>query len=166
MSTQVYTSPTSGPITATPANDITVQNYIYFSTKQPTVTPSSLSILGASTQLDGYTLYSSGGTTTTTANAASFFTSTIVFSLNTPIYTDDESDVITFQVALGSQNTSTTFNVICTLTNLGQTISSPVYQLLPSTTNPTGIFEVNVNKWFTLRSPGSFYTFTMMGFAT
>ena len=132
-----------------------VQNYLYFSSTTQSSVPSGLSILGSSTQLDGYS-----GTTQSTTTAASFFTSTIVFSLDTPIYTDDDADVMTFQVALGSANQTQTFNIICTLTNLGQTVSSPIYSL----TLTNGIVQVDVNKWFTLRSPGSQYTFTVMGF--
>lgn len=148
MSSTVFASSISGN-TNNPPN---IGNGIQFLNSQSNlVTPSSLTVYGGTTVLDNVT-----GT-----SQSSFFYSAIVFQLNTPIYTDDDSDVIQFTVNLGSNNESKPFNIICSLTNLGQSITSPVY---PVTVSSSGLLQIDVNKWFMLRSPGSFYTFSVNGF--
>lgn len=133
-----------------------IGNTIYFSA---TGSSSSLTGFAYFTKMDGFS-----GTVSQTENA-SFFVTGVDFQLNNPIYSNDESDVIAFQACLNSSknkvyNQNQTFNTTCTLMNSGQTITSPVYQI---TTSNYGNFTIAVNKWFSIKSPGSIYRFLVTG---
>jgi hypothetical protein len=117
-------------------------------------------------ELDGYS--SASGTVSQSANC-SFFKAIINFTISNPLYTDDETDVINMYVILptsdGSYNYSQTFNIQCMLSNLGSTVSSPIYQLT-SSTNSSGAsaLQIPFNKWFSFRAPGSTYQAVVEGF--
>lgn len=140
-----------------------IGNTVYFS---GTGSSSSLTGFAYFTKMDGFS--TNGSTVTQISNASSFMTG-VDFQLNNPLYSNDESDVIAFQACLNSStsavvyNSNQTFNATCMLTNLGQTITSPVYQI---TTNNYGNFTVAINKWFSIKSPGSTYRFMVTGINT
>jgi hypothetical protein len=117
-------------------------------------------------QLDGYSLSTSGSVTQTAA--CSFFKAVINFTISNPLYTDDESDVISMYVILpatSSYNASATFNIQCMLSNLGSVVSSPIYQVTSSVaTGGYSCIQIPFNKWFSFRAPGSTYQATIEGF--
>lgn len=141
-----------------------IQNAVFFSST--TTTSSSLNVTTGITKLDGYVPTSSTSTTAPQSGNASFFMSGIDFSLNTPIYANDENDVIAFQVCLNSStytyNANTSFYITCYLSNLGKTVSSPTYEVQ---TSSSGILTIALNKWFAIKAPGSTYRFTVCGIA-
>ena len=112
----------------------------------------STSTLSQSSQvviLDGYS--------STSSSPPFMFKGVVNFTLCNPIYTDDENDVITMTLYLG--DTSGSYDICCYLSNLGQMVSSPIY----STTPQANTITIPVNKWFSLRAPGSTYQFTITG---
>jgi len=131
-----------------------IQNALFF--PNTATSGSSLNILASATILDGF----SGGSQSATTTA---FSSSITFTLNNPLYTDDDSDLIEFQVCLsstGTVNTNQLFQIMCKLSNLGTVAVTPIYQ---ATSDSNGIISIFVNKWFLMKSPGSTYCFTLMG---
>jgi len=138
----------------------TIQNALFF--PNTAVSGSTLNILAAATILDGFLSDAQSTTNPTTA-----FCSSVTFTLNNPLYTDDDSDLIEFQVCLSSTgSTGTTananqqFQIMCKLSNLGTVAVTPIYV---ATSNSNGIISIFVNKWFLMKSPGSTYCFTLMG---
>lgn len=134
--------------------------------------PSGISIttntLSQSTQvlkLDGYSCPDTSGTPTKTCT---MFTGILNFTLDNPIFTDDETDVVYLYVVFPTSatfNSGTTFNITCSLSNLGSMVSSPVYPIT-STTTSFPYIVVPINKWFSFRAPGSIYQIQIQGFST
>lgn len=122
--------------------------------------------------LDGYDV--SGTQFSTCAT----FTAIVNFQIANPMYTDDESDVVFLYVIMPSTgstdvsgtisifNAETTFDLCCTLSNLGSMVSSPIYQLTSSarTNDSVCALTIPINKWFSFRAPGSTYQIRVQGY--
>lgn len=108
-----------------------------------------------------------------------FFKGTVTFTLSNPIYTDDENDLCLMYVIFPSTvgigktypyNSNLSFNVECSMYNLGTSAASPIYQMTsttPPTPNPKSVLPtlvVPINKWFAFRSPGSIYQLCIHGY--
>jgi len=116
--------------------------------------------------LDGYNSASGDQTATCTS-----FTGILNFTLSNPIFTDDETDVIYLYVVFpnSSYNSGVTFDIVCSLSNLGSMVSSPVYTVtsVAGTASKDGPYIViPINKWFAFRAPGSIYQIRIEGFNT
>jgi hypothetical protein len=116
--------------------------------------------------LDGYNSASGDQTATCTS-----FTGILNFQLSNPIFTDDETDVIylyvVFPYSKSSYNSGVTFDIVCSLSNLGSMVSSPVYTVtsVQGTASAEGPYIViPINKWFAFRAPGSIYQIRIEGF--
>lgn len=118
--------------------------------------------------LDGY-----DGTSKQTGGCYTF-TGILNFTLNNPIYTDDENDLcllyvvfpkVTAAVSGVNFNSNTSFNVTCSMHNLGSAATSPVYQLTTNTPAAGGFpyLVIPINKWFAFRAPGSIYQLRING---
>jgi hypothetical protein len=120
-----------------------------------------------SLMLDGY------DPTLTQKNGCYLFKATLNFTLLNPIYTDDENDLCLMYIVFPSTstvkyNSEQTFNITCSMHNLGSMATSPVYQLTTTnTTDKNGILPtlvIPINKWFAFRSPGSIYQLRVEGY--
>ena len=115
--------------------------------------------------LDGY------DSTGIQSNGCYLFKGCINFTLLNPIYTDDENDLclmyIVFPTTTGqTYNFNQSFNVKCSMYNLGTGASSPIYQVTStsSTGNALPSIVIPINKWFAFRSPGSIYQLCIEGY--
>lgn len=136
-----------------------------------------------SLMLDGYTI-------TGTQNSGCYLFKAIVnFTLLNPIYTDDENDLCLLYIVFPSTglatdakgqpvvnsndiqityNSEQSFNITCSMHNLGSMANSPIYQMTStSKTVPNSVLPclvIPINKWFAFRSPGSIYQLRVEGY--
>jgi len=137
----------------------------------PTTTPPQTNLITQSTNvlmLDGYSSTSGKQTASCTS-----FTGILNFTLANPLFTDDETDVIYLYVVFPTStgtiyNSGVSFDITCSLCNLGSMVSSPVYTVTTTTGASTAgpYIIIPINKWFAFRAPGSIYQIRIEGFST
>jgi hypothetical protein len=135
----------------------------------PTTTPPQTNLITQSTNvlmLDGYS-----STTGAQNNSCTSFTGILNFTLANPLFTDDETDVIYLYVvfpASATYNSGVSFDITCSLCNLGSMVSSPVYTVttVAGSSSLGPYLVIPINKWFAFRAPGSIYQIRIEGFST
>ena len=126
--------------------------------------------------LDGY---SSSGTL---SGGCYTFKGVVNFTLGNPIYTDDENDVILMYIVfpeipanalsgptIVNYNNNTSFNITCSLSNLGSMVTTPIYQATSTSVSSATAggyvyITIPINKWFAFRAPGSIYRLSIEGY--
>jgi len=132
------------------------------STPQTNLITQSTNVL----MLDGYS-----STSGAQNNSCTSFTGILNFTLANPLFTDDETDVIYLYVvfpASATYNSGVTFDITCSLCNLGSMVSSPIYTVttVAGTSSLGPYLVIPINKWFAFRAPGSIYQIRIEGFST
>jgi hypothetical protein len=148
----------------------TTKSWTQYGSSSSTSTPQT-NLITQSTNvlmLDGYS-----STTGAQNNSCTSFTGILNFTLANPLFTDDETDVIYLYVVFPTStgtiyNSGVTFDITCSLCNLGSMVSSPVYTVTTTTGTSTAgpYLVIPINKWFAFRAPGSIYQIRIEGFST